>query len=96
MGKHNSELEDKIEELEEELKQLKATNAALRRRLKKLDNNFTEDEYLDNTEIEKKYERLKQYSCPECKKTSMEEIEIAGRTFRKCVNCGKRTKAKKI
>lgn len=96
MGKHKSELEDRIEELEEELKQLKATNTALRRRLKKLDSNFKEDDYLNETEIEKKYERLTQYNCPDCKKNSMEEVEIAGRIFRKCVDCGKRTKAKKV
>ena len=96
MGKQKSELEDRIEELEEEIKQLKVTNNSLRRRLKKLDNSFREDEYLNEDEIEKKYERLTQYNCPDCKKNSMEEIEIAGRMFRKCVDCGKRTKAKKV
>lgn len=96
MGKHTSELQDRIEELEEELKQVKATNASLRRRLKKIDSSFKEDDYLDETQIQKKYEKLNQHVCPECKKKSMEEIEIAGRTFTRCVDCGKRTKAKKV
>lgn len=96
MGKHSSELEDKIEELEEEIKSLKATNSALRRRLKKLDGSFSEDDFLDEAQIQKKYEAANEYSCPSCKKMSMEEIEVANRTFRRCVNCGKRTKAKKV
>jgi uncharacterized protein YydD (DUF2326 family) len=96
MGKHDSELEDKIEELEEEIKILKATNAALRRRLKKTDDTFSEDEFLDESQIQKKYENINQFLCPSCKKKTMEEIEIANRTFRRCVSCGKRTKAKKI
>lgn len=96
MGKHNSELEDRIEELEEEIKVLKATNASLRRRLKKIDNTFSEDEYLDETQIQKKYESINQHVCPSCKKPAMEEIEVADRSFKRCINCGKRTKAKKV
>jgi predicted nucleic acid-binding Zn ribbon protein len=96
MSKRKSELEDRIEQLESEIETLKVTNNTLRRRLKKIDSKFDEDEYLDDYQIEKKYEHLKQYTCPDCKKKSMEEIEIADRVFRKCVICGKRTKAQKI
>lgn len=95
MSKRKSELEDRIEELEAEIEELRSTNKALIRRLRKIDSKFVEDDYLDETEVEKKYEHLKQYICPYCKKQSMEEVEIAGRTFKRCDNCGKRTKAEK-
>jgi predicted RNase H-like nuclease (RuvC/YqgF family) len=95
MSKRKSELEDKIEQLESELEELKTTNNALRRRLRKIDSKFNEDDYLEDDQIEKKYERLKQYTCPYCKKLTMEEVEIAGRFFKRCDNCGKRTKAEK-
>lgn len=96
MSRKKSELEDRIEQLESELEELKTTNNALRRRLRKVDSKFNEDDYLEDHQIEKKYERLNQYTCPYCKKKTMEEIEIAGRLIRKCDNCGKRTKAEKI
>lgn len=95
MSRKKSELEDKIEELQAEIAELRATNKSLIRRLRKVDNKFDEDEYLEDSDIEKKYERLQQFICPFCKKQTMEEVEIAGRIFRKCDNCGKRTKAQK-
>lgn len=95
MSRKKSEFEDKIEQLQAEIEQLKTTNNALRRRLRKVDSSFNEDDYLNDNQIEKKYERLNQYVCPDCKKRTMEEIELAGRIFRKCDNCGKRTKAQK-
>jgi len=96
MSKRKSELEDKIEQLQAEVDQLKSANNALRRRLKKVDSKFQEDEYLNDDQIEKKYEYVKQYSCPSCKKKTMEEVEIAGRMLKRCMNCGKRTKAEKV
>lgn len=96
MSRKKSEFEDRIEQLEAEIEQLKITNNALRRRLRKIDSSFDEDEYLDENQIEKKYERLNQFTCPYCKKKTMEEVELAGRIFRKCDNCGKRTKAQKV
>jgi hypothetical protein len=96
MSKRKSELEDKIEQLESEIEELKITNNALRRRLRKIDSRFNEDDYLEDDQMEKKYERLNQYNCPYCKKNTMVEIEIAGRLIRKCDNCGKRTKAQKV
>lgn len=95
MSKRKSELEDKIEQLESEIEELKTTNNALRRRLRKIDNKFDEDDYLEESQVEKKYQHLAQYVCPFCKKQSMEEVEIAGRIFKRCDSCGKRTKAEK-
>lgn len=95
MSRKKSELQDKIEELEAELERLDRCNKALMRRLKKLDNKFDEDEYLREDQIQRKYEKLNEYVCPYCKKKTMEEIKILNRTFRKCENCGKRTKAEK-
>jgi hypothetical protein len=96
MSRKKSEYEDKIEQLEAENEQLKATVNSLRRRLKKVDSKFNEDDFLEDDQIKKKYEYLKQYTCPECKKKTMEDVEITGRVFRKCTNCGKRTKAEKV
>ena len=96
MSRKKSEYEDKIEQLEAENEQLKTTINSLRRRLKKVDSKFQEDEYLNDDQIEKKYEYVKQYTCPSCKKKTMEDVEIAGRMFRRCDNCGKRTKAEKV
>jgi len=96
MGKKKNELEDKIEQLESELEALKKVNKSLIRRLRKIDNKFDEEEYLEESDIKKKYEGLEQYTCPYCKRQSMIEIEIAGRIFRRCDNCGKRTKAQKV
>ena len=60
MSKRKSEFDDKIEQLEAEIEQLKATINTLRRRLKKLDSKFDEDDYLEDDQIKKKYEYLKQ------------------------------------
>jgi predicted nuclease with TOPRIM domain len=95
MSRKKSELEDRIEELEAEIEELRNTNKALIRRLRKTDSSFEEDNYLEDSDVQKKYQHLAQFVCPFCKKQTMEEIQIAGRIFKKCENCGKRTKAEK-
>jgi prefoldin subunit 5 len=51
MSKRKSELEDKIEQLESEIEELKITNNALRRRLRKIDSRFNEDDYLEDDQM---------------------------------------------
>jgi hypothetical protein len=98
MGRKKSEDEDKIEQLEDQVRTLKSINKALIRRLKKLDKKFTYDE-LEDTETQTKFEvdkpRIKLMVCPFCKKNELEVFEIVGRKIGKCNNCGKRTKAEK-
>ena len=96
MGRKKNELEDKIEQLEAELRLVKKVNMSLIRRLRKVDGKFNEDEYLEESDIKKKYEGQEKYMCSGCKKYSMEEVEVADRRFKRCDNCGKRTKAEKV
>lgn len=89
MGKQTSELEDKIEQLEQELNELRSINKALIRHLRS-SGNLPED-----LKPKKDYKFSKEEVCSKCQ-SQIEEVEIAGRSFRRCVGCGKRTKAKKV
>jgi len=98
MGRKKSEDEDKIEQLEDQIRTLKAINKSLVRRLKKIDKKFTYHEF-EETDVQSKFRTeeviIKLYSCEFCNKTEVEEFEIVGRKIRKCNSCGKRSKAQK-
>lgn len=89
MGKQTSELEDKIEQLEQELAELRSINKALIRRLR------NSGSLSEGFESKKNNKFSKEEVCSKCQ-SEIEEVEIAGRSFRRCISCGKRTKAKKI
>lgn len=89
MSKHKSELEDKIEQLEQELEDVKSLNKALMRRLK------AEGKLPEEMRPKQNYKFTKNEPCTKCQ-GEIEEVEIAGRKFSRCVSCGKRTKAKKV
>lgn len=98
MGRKKSEEEDKIEQLEDQIRTLKAINKSLVRRLKKIDKKFTYHEF-DETDLQSKFKTeeipVKLFLCEFCRKNEVEEFEIVGRKIRKCNSCGKRTKAQK-
>jgi len=100
MGRKKSEEEDYIEQLEDQIRTLKAINKSLVRRLKKIDKKFTYHEF-EETDTQIKFDsnekniKPRLLQCPFCKKNELEQFEVAGRRIGKCNSCGKRTKAEK-
>lgn len=97
MSKKKSEDQDRIEFLEEQIRDLKSINKSLVRRLKKIDKKFVYEEFQENEpnlKFDQTTVRLK--ICSFCKKLEVEEFEVAGRKIGKCNSCGKRTKAEKV
>lgn len=85
---------DAVEELEKRVRELKAENRALRRRLRKVDKGYKrsgrddpDEDYVDEPAYE---------MCEECGKGTIESIVVAGRSFRRCGVCGWRSKAQKL
>jgi hypothetical protein len=97
MSRKKSEDQDKIESLEEQIRNLKSIIKSLVRKLKKIDKKFVYNE-LQETETSSKFEDIKKKlkQCPYCKQISIEEFQVAGRKIGKCTSCGKRTKAEKV
>lgn len=90
---------DEIEELEQQIRDLKSVNRALLRRLKKVDRNYKEA--FDSKEIDNEYrkkakeeERIKR-SCTHCERGELTEVNILGRIFTRCTVCDWRSGAKK-
>lgn len=100
MGRKKSEEEDYIEQLEDQIRTLKAINKTLVKRLKKIDKKFTYHE-IEESDIQTKFDvnekqlKPRLLQCSFCKKNELEYFEVAGRKIGKCNNCGKRTKAEK-
>jgi len=97
MSRKKSEEEDKIELLEEQIRNLKSIVKSLVRRLKKVDKKFVYDD-LQEAETSSKFEDTpkKLKVCPFCRQAQIEEFQVAGRKIGKCNSCGKRTKAEKV
>jgi chromosome segregation ATPase len=90
---------DEVEELEQQIRELKSVNRALLRRLKKVDRNYKE--VFDEKEIEDEYrkkakeeERAKR-ACTHCERGELTEIDILGRIFTRCTVCDWKSGAKK-
>tara|TARA_R110000868_G_scaffold66014_14_gene197067 strand:- start:2821 stop:3135 length:315 start_codon:yes stop_codon:yes gene_type:complete len=91
--------DDYTESLERDIKQLKALNRQLMRRLKKLDRNFkaieelTDSErYEDDKEVAKE-EAKAATRCPKCLQGRLVSVTFMNRTLNKCSQCDYRTKA---
>jgi zona occludens toxin (predicted ATPase) len=90
---------DEVEELEQQIRELKSINRALLRRLKKVDRNYKE--IFDEKDIEnehrkkaKEEERAKR-ACTHCERGELTEIDILGRIFTRCTVCDWKSGAKK-
>lgn len=91
--------QDEVEELEQQIRELKSINRALLRRLKKVDRNYKEvfdekeleDEYRKKAKEEKRVER----TCTHCERGELTEIDILGRIFTRCTVCDWKSGAKK-
>ena len=97
MAKKNRD--DYTESLEREVKDLKALNRSLMRRLKKLDRNFKAIEELTDSERHEddkevaKEEQIKATRCPKCHDGRLNDVTFMNRTFKRCSQCTFRTKA---
>jgi hypothetical protein len=91
--------DDYTESLEREVKDLKALNRSLMRRLKKLDRNFKAIEELTDSERHEddkevaKEEQTKATRCPKCYQGKLVDVTFMNRTLKKCSQCDYRTKA---
>ena len=93
-----NEDEQRIDELEKEVRELKAINRSLMKQLKKLSKGINRLEFEqalerleDEQEIGKKIPSNKQQKkCPDCGNIGLRETEIAGRRFASC-ECGYRS-----
>lgn len=89
---------DEVEELEQQIRDLKSVNRALMRRLKKVDRNYKD--VIDEKDFENEYrkkakeERAKR-SCSHCERGEITEVNILGRVFGRCTVCDWRSGAKK-
>lgn len=85
--------QDELERLQEEVRTLKSTNRSLMKRLKKLNKGYyklAEEEKLDEEDIPQVVKKM----CWDCTVGELIRIEVGNRYFRRCENCGKRTKTK--
>lgn len=93
--------EDRVEYLEREIRELKATNRSLLKRLKKVDKGGSKEDrrekdkqlYVESSFIEE--EETPTFNCPSCSRGNVNKVSVAGRTFFKCQICEYRTKAEK-
>lgn len=92
--KYNKE-EDKLEQLEQEIRDLKSINRSLLKQLKKISRGIHKEEYeevLEEIQSGKKEELDSKRRCPECSRTGLRETIIAGRRFESCSVCDYRSK----
>jgi len=87
---------DAVEELEKRIRELKAENRALRRRLRKIDKGYKKSFREDTPDEEYEEDKGSYEVCKECGKGTLEGIAVAGRYFERCGICGWRSKAQKI
>jgi hypothetical protein len=92
---------DEVEELEQQIRELKSVNRALMRRLKKVDRNYKDAFNESDKDVENEYrrkakeeERAKR-ACSHCERGELTEINILGRVFARCTVCDWRSGAKK-
>lgn len=83
---------DETERLEEQVRELKSIIRSLEKRLKKVDRSYRREE-----EVQLEPEPVhKSEKCSKCEEGSMSTIVLSNnKTFKKCSNCGERTKAEK-
>lgn len=85
MGKRKKpDDEDRVEELEQQIRELKSINRHLMKRLKKLDRGFKYDEIYDEDDVSNKN------MCPDCSRGELIEIFIINRKLTRCEICGYR------
>lgn len=105
--KHDKE-QDYVEQLEKEVRELKAINRSLLKQIKKLSKGINRQEYeealetVENGEKEEKINRRRTSrgdgrssrdgDCPHCGKGWIREVDINGRIFGRCDRCEHRTK----
>lgn len=95
MGRRNKN--DEVERLEQEVRELKAVNRSLQKRIKKLDRGYREEE--DNSkkpkrEVPADKEEPVGRACPECHTGTEVERIVLDRRWLECTKCDRRTKAK--
>ena len=86
---------DQIEQLEKEIRELKAINRSLLKQLKKISKGIYKEEYEAALEkkgnVKEKERRLLEPGrecCPDCLTERLIETRVAGRLFRRCETCG--------
>jgi len=79
-----------------QIRQLKAENKSLKRRIKELEKRKHLYNERDLDEVSEFQEELKLESCPDCTRGTLREVLILDRMFKVCDVCKYRTKAVKI
>jgi vacuolar-type H+-ATPase subunit I/STV1 len=85
--------EDPVEKLEKEVRQLKALNRSLQKRLKKIDRQYAKTLELEEESKEEELKKAQEPNvshkvpCEHCGKGYVEETNLLGRVFLKCTTC---------
>jgi hypothetical protein len=92
--------DDEVTRLQKEIRELKALNRSLLKRLKKVDRNYVEEtdpheEAIEARKSKKQKEEL-QDKCRRCERGRIISVEVLGREFERCDTCDYRSKAQKI
>ena len=86
-----------IEDLEQEIRRLKALNRHLQKQLKKHVRGYKEEpDEPDSQSMTGHQEQSKGTKCPSCHRVHLTEVEVVGRLLRRCDLCGYREKAIKL
>lgn len=86
--------DDEVTRLQKQIRELKSTNRALLKRLKKVDRNY-EEAVEEDPELEERYVELSDPTCKDCGRGNIVVIELPSGMLRMCDVCKKRTKVKK-
>jgi len=88
--------EETIERLQQELRELKALNRSLMKRLKKVDREY--HKAFDEEEVyEAKHKKQNEFDCPQCGKGHLKDnTGIPGRLFRTCTSCDYKSKIERL
>lgn len=94
--KHQREI-DEVERLQQEIRDLKATNRSMLKRLKKIDREYATEIEKANQDraLEDEYSRTpadRPVPCTHCGKGNIVEIDLLGRKFVRCTICDFRQK----
>jgi hypothetical protein len=97
MAKKRTE-ENLIEDLEHEIRRLKALNRHLQKQLKKHVRGYKEvpDEDDSSLIVGPQEPSSRTTKCPSCHRANLIEVEVVGRLLRRCDLCGHREKAIKL
>lgn len=94
--KKKKDPDDEVTRLQKQVRELKALNRSLMKRLKKLDREYEEPKDIDIEDINEDLDTMHMPLCQECGKGSLKTVVISQRSWQKCDTCTYRSKATKL